>query len=468
MPKPIDVGGLRPIQPDKNFNYFVKILEFQDQELLIFNIISDTGWRYNASSNIWIVENRNFINILPQNINSRSLDEFDYDLVVYLIGRSFGRFEKSSNDYYQPIIEEYANEHTIIDGFVRDDGIYLLAADYNYQPFEMYWSWSADYFQKEESKTFSLYKYEGKNNYQRICHLQASPPLKEQNLPNDLKLIKDAAKFVIGDGCEGTSLTYTIKRKTVDYDIWRIAQRPWAHFSNSTSADGQNNIKIIKEGLYKWSRQDIWSYKQVENFENGISRFHHLLRKDEFIKEKINESLNGNIEFHWRYLWFFIDGFEGYGIDKKSLDEIISGNIDTNFIFEDKLNNGEPRLSFALNNYDVLRGLLENGTYPDTKNKFGKTTLMYAAQLNLPDAVSLLLEKGANPYLETETIERDCYFYDIKNKRNALIYAEESNAIESVKILKAWMKIYPKEYYQFKDGSILDEIYSFFGNNEKM
>jgi hypothetical protein len=475
VPSPLDVGGLQPIQPSENFNYFVKLLEFEDQELLILNIMSNTGWRYNANSQVWLVENKDFLNILSEQINvvyppNRNFkDAFYYmDLLEYLAGKPFGRFEISSNDNYKPIFEKYVNEHTIIDGFVRDDGIYLLAADYNYQPPEMYWSWSSENFQKEEAKIFSLYKYEGKNNYKRVCNLQASPSLKEEDLPVDLKLIKDAAKFVIGDGCEGTSLTYTIKRKNVDNDIWRIAKRPWAYVSNSSPDNGQNNIKKIKEALSNWSRQDIWSYKQVENFENGKNNFQKLLREDNFIKEKINLNHNGNIEFHWRHLWFLSDGFWGYGINKKSLDNIISGNLDKNFIFEDNLINDEPQLSFALNNYEVLKVLLENNTYPDTRNKFGKTTLMYAAQLNLPDAVSLLLENGANPYLETKIIDGWCDFYNIHNKRNALIYAEESNSIESAKILKDWMKIYPKEYYQFKDGSFLNEFYSFFGNFERM
>jgi uncharacterized protein YecT (DUF1311 family) len=55
----------------------------------------------------------------------------------------------------------------------------------------------------------------------------------------------------------------------------------------------------------------------------------------------------------------------------------------------------------AVGNPDALRLILGQGFSPDQTNDWGKTALMTAAQLNLGQSVSLLLEQGADPHRQT-------------------------------------------------------------------
>ena len=113
----------------------------------------------------------------------------------------------------------------------------------------------------------------------------------------------------------------------------------------------------------------------------------------------------------------------------------------------------EPNeLANALYNTDKLSKLLEEGVNPDIANAFGKTALMYSAQLNLPDAAELLLKYGADPKLTTMEIEQlydanligGYWFnsegggggcYTIEKTRDAFQYARENDSKEVIELL---------------------------------
>ncbi|MDA8675073.1 ankyrin repeat domain-containing protein [Alphaproteobacteria bacterium] len=480
IPKPLDIGGLIPVPPLNEYDFFVKKLEFEGKELLIVNVMTDTGWRWNTDSWIWIVENSDLEKVIPNRLTTYKDKAKFINYLRYISGEPFGKFDTNLNGSYQQKYNEYKNEHVIIDGFLRSDGIYILVADFSFEPPEMFWNGFANLSNLQNGKKYSLYKYNGSSEFQKVCQLQGSRPLTEAELPKDLLSIRDAVKSVIGEGgsCEGTSLSFTQMRKYVDVRIWKIAARPWLLQNGlATTSNDKDNLVIMKKALSKWSRGDIWSYKKIEHFYDAINNFSKTLIEDEFLKKKndldFTNNLSSEVVDNAIYSFFFgflKEGYYGYSMGDKYIDEIISGSFNADVKFYKKTPKGEPRLSFALLNYNILENLLENKIYPDTKNKFGKTTLMYAAQLNNSKAVELLLQYGANPYLETDEIS-DCYNYrinySINNTRNALKYAEENKSVDSVKILKDWMERYPEEYYMLKDGTFLDDINYFFGQSNK-
>lgn len=87
----------------------------------------------------------------------------------------------------------------------------------------------------------------------------------------------------------------------------------------------------------------------------------------------------------------------------------------------------------AIQHPHLIDMLLRHGLDVNVKNEFGKTMLMYAAQLNRPDVVRFLLRKGADP--SSKTIPVDECGMVIKGERDALSYAVENAGIEVMRLL---------------------------------
>lgn len=77
--------------------------------------------------------------------------------------------------------------------------------------------------------------------------------------------------------------------------------------------------------------------------------------------------------------------------------------------------------------------LLKHGLDVNVTNDFGKTMLMYAAQLNRPDIVRLLLKHGARVGLKTRQAS-DCGMV-VEGGRDALSYAAENAGTEVMRLL---------------------------------
>jgi cytochrome c len=87
----------------------------------------------------------------------------------------------------------------------------------------------------------------------------------------------------------------------------------------------------------------------------------------------------------------------------------------------------------AVQHPHLVEMLLRHGLDVNVKNDFGKTMLMYAAQLNRPDVVRLLLKRGAKVNMKTINVEQ-CGMV-IKGGRDALSYAAENAGIEVMRLL---------------------------------
>lgn len=94
----------------------------------------------------------------------------------------------------------------------------------------------------------------------------------------------------------------------------------------------------------------------------------------------------------------------------------------------------DPIASYALDRPALLEQLVEEGLDIHETNIFGKTALMFAAQLNLREAASLLLRQGADPNAATNG--RDTYLLK-RDGRTALLYAAENAGDAMIKLLLA-------------------------------
>lgn len=99
-------------------------------------------------------------------------------------------------------------------------------------------------------------------------------------------------------------------------------------------------------------------------------------------------------------------------------------------------NFGEPLTSFTLSNKDNLELLLAEGYPVEKSNEFNKTALYYAIQYSLYDAVSLLIEYGANvnaTYILKKT-NPYCPLID-KVGRTPLMHAAQHADVAMIEIL---------------------------------
>jgi cytochrome c len=87
----------------------------------------------------------------------------------------------------------------------------------------------------------------------------------------------------------------------------------------------------------------------------------------------------------------------------------------------------------AIPHPQLIEMLLRHGLDVNVANPFGKTMLMYAAQLNRPDVVRLLLKRKAKASMRTIPVG-ECGMV-VKGGRDALSYAAENAGIEVMRLL---------------------------------
>ena len=94
----------------------------------------------------------------------------------------------------------------------------------------------------------------------------------------------------------------------------------------------------------------------------------------------------------------------------------------------------ESPVVFALPHPELVVALHNLGLPIDQPNVFGKTPLMYAAQFDLLETASLLLDLGADPTAVT-TESPECTTAVKINGRTALLYAAENAGEDMIKLL---------------------------------
>ena len=98
---------------------------------------------------------------------------------------------------------------------------------------------------------------------------------------------------------------------------------------------------------------------------------------------------------------------------------------------------GEPIASFAIGYPEYLAALTAAGADLDAGNVFGKTALMYAAQLGDVETAAALLQLGAATGMATTPYSDGSCYYTVGTARTALDYAIQSSSQEMIDLLRA-------------------------------
>lgn len=99
-----------------------------------------------------------------------------------------------------------------------------------------------------------------------------------------------------------------------------------------------------------------------------------------------------------------------------------------------------PAINYGLARPLTLRWFIAHGADINARSAFGKTPLMYAAHLDLPDAIRVLLAAGADvnaaTFAEASQQEQNACWYSIRfRRRTALMYAAENGSLETIRVL---------------------------------
>ena len=270
-----------------------------------------------------------------------------------------------------------------------------------------------------------------------------------------------------GTGCGGSGTPYVWNRhgEAVDFAIRMALARPWELLKDS-GADGdsmEGNYRIDIAFLRKWGFHTLYNFKVIEHLNQLLpetltelsvyyerqfklpsekatavaqSVIRHLIDAEVDIGSNVADPLSDE-EFVQDYEQKIADrGITADMLHRAILQghrDLIQKTPDDFVRMVDKQADSpddasvEPLLFYALGDKEMTQILISKGVGLDGTNWFGKSALMYAAQWNSPDILSLLLQNKANPNLYTETRgDSFCWAGPQVTHRSALTYAAEN------------------------------------------
>lgn len=226
--------------------------------------------------------------------------------------------------------------------------------------------------------------------------------------------------------------------------VGSASYRPWVINQNA------NAIKSSFAYLDKWSLQGVHEFKVYAQFNEGVQSAIPRMKdiyadlynlSDEGAEKMASSVVNGLVarvisrassprhEQKEKILKVLLE--------KGDLSIIKSISVDVRLI--DRNENygvaGDSLLAAAVTYPEALQYLLDQGLDPNQQNEFGKTPLMYAAQENQLESVSILLSKKADPNLSTIIPNDNCNYTLSKSGMRALHYAARYASPEVIKLL---------------------------------
>lgn len=443
-------GGLRPLKSvsfrSAGTSSVLWRFNLPNSRLHIIRENWNVGWRDNAGHRNYSVE-------LPLS-ETLFVERNQYD----------SRFFTSSG-----VPAELPNVNRLINVYEGEGKLYVLRARQNYLARGSFRSGNgytgqnfrnkANRFEKNKSASLVLEQYTSDGSFEGlrrpICEIKISPSILEVINPKAEKafqIIEDTLWAIIGfDHRDGQYLCNT---GTLASELWManstyeqmmlLLTRPHIAFKEAKKEYSTNPYEtpksyelgdavlgMRKEYLQKWSEQDAWTYQQFNNLNEAKILLAESL-EPLLIKNSANKRLKEEIDnwiFNGAYGWLRLMPVEHYMPTERSIAETIG---------------------LTVHDAVELEAGLKSGWNPNTQNNFGKTPLMYAAQLGKLEALEILLKYGASPNIKTFGTEKSpgCnYEWDDEDypiTRSAFDYAKQApNKNEVLALLNNPPKLLP-------------------------
>jgi len=252
-----------------------------------------------------------------------------------------------------------------------------------------------------------------------------------------LELLKDEMAQIGNEGDLCGTYPYYLPwhSRRSEFTYLRALFRPWVSSRQDKNSNFSYNRRT-ENFLAHWGYQDPWSwreymtYQEIKELANiGMSKYLenefgiNKKQAEEYSKIVIHNIIRTNLVIPSSYPEFFTHP------DYRNASEVLD-------VPENKaIKHGY--LEFAIDNPDQLQQLLDKDMDQKVTNWFGKSALMYAAHLNSPEAITILINYGADVNLTTNRVEKKwCGDKRIsRGGRTALMYAAENASPEVMKLL---------------------------------
>ncbi len=287
-------------------------------------------------------------------------------------------------------------------------------------------------------------------NLELICLLQVLPERPEIKEFESLPGLKSYLKILrtIGDGGpdSGTLHSGAMHNARAANSVMRAGFRPWAADPSYTSALGHKYYVYDSKLPYfleLWAYGDVWSYREHKTYLNHAKAATRAL--EDYYSTRYGLSVpiakqRAKIIFEQlTAAHFLIPSSDSYSGD--FVKEILLRGEPLELLAQALPQNSQEineraYLLYAVENPDAIAFLLDKGADMNVGNWYGKTALMFAAHMNRPDTVKLLLQRGANANLTTRN-NNEYWMRFERSNRTALMYAAENSSIEVMRLLIA-------------------------------
>ena len=276
----------------------------------------------------------------------------------------------------------------------------------------------------------------------------------QSTLKSILRLNNKINALFGGSGECGSARTAWRWKRNIEKGLIETLYRPWAlaapRFNSYSSENSSGEYQRINESLKLWSLVGIDQYKAYASYQAQLAETVGILAKFYSIQFGWPERVSS--ETAWSattnaissgFGFYMYDPFPNEGeqqlraaiLERKPINEIRAIELDKRITEQSEQSPIDSILNIAILYPEALRYLLKIGVSPNLPNEFGKTPLMYAVQQNQLEAAKILLAAGADPNAATIIPWDRCEYTLETAHMTALHYAARYASVDMIKLL---------------------------------
>ena len=345
--------------------------------------------------------------------------------------------------------------------YQTNDNITLQGNFHNAGPFGWFYSsfWNVFYFQEQPyvMTTSGLYKpitvYSIKNgNGQEVCNIE--PPISVDVRKENLDLAyRHALQYFMTD-IEGDFGSMGSRYYSSTHDLMLdVIYRPSVHAEKADSDKEVDSLAYLAQSD-AWSARELGTAKNIASINRSYLKGYFTETSNQLDANNLaslvlnqvysdydRRQLDENGRAQLKQLTSALSGDDTKAILKSCQENVNSESFD---YYHDNQRNMTDCLSLVLDKSTVLEDLVAQCSEPNSKcalseaNTFGKNLLMYAAHMNNPKAVSVLLNNSE--MINTTTINTARFDFPLAENlttygRTPLMYAAENASQRTIQLL---------------------------------